>query len=95
MFFSSPLVLFTCVALATAGLVVGPLCPSVRPASHLSATLYGYQVCIIRNSKSFHSFLFQLCLFHMLKMCTFYFVHISFFSFLRGVELRDFFYPKC
>ena len=68
---------------------------SVRPASRLSATLYGYQVCVICNSKSFHSFLFQLCLFHMLKMCTFYFVHISFFSFLRGVELRDFFYPKC
>ena len=38
MVFSSPLVLFTCVALAIACVVVGPLCHSVRP----SVTLYGY-----------------------------------------------------
>ena len=33
---------------------------------------------------------------HTLKMCTFYFVHISyFFSFLRGVKLWHFFHLKC
>ena len=28
---------------------------------------------------------------HILKMCTSYFVHVSFFFILRGVELRHFF----
>ena len=37
MFFSSPLVLFTCVLLAKAGLVVGPLPPSVRPQHFMGA----------------------------------------------------------
>ena len=62
----------TCVALAKAGLVVGPLRPSVR-------NTLGCQVCVICNSKSFYSFLFKLCLMivHILKMCTFYFVHVS------------------
>ena len=41
--------------------------------------LWGCLVCVICNSKSFHSFLFKLCLMivHILKMCTFYFVHLS------------------
>ena len=97
--FSSPLVPFTCVAIAIAGLVVGPPCLSVCLSGRPSVTLYGFQVCVICNSKSFHSFSFKLCLMnvHILKMCTSYFMHVSifFFSFLRGVELRDFFYPKC
>ena len=33
---------------------MGPLC--------LSATLLGYLVCVIGISKSFHSFLFKLCI---------------------------------
>ena len=31
---------------------------------------------------------------HILMIYTFYFVHVSFFTFLRGVELRDFFYIR-
>ena len=48
------------------------ICPSVR-------NTLGYQVCVICNSKTLHSFLFKLCLMiiHILKMCTFYFVHVS------------------
>ena len=78
--------IFTCVALAKAGLVVGPLrlsvhlsvCPFVCPSVSLSATLMGCLVCVICNSNSFHSFIFKLCLMivHTLKMCTSYFVHI-------------------
>ena len=74
------LVIFTCVALAKAGLVVGPLRPSVRPVVRPSVrNALGCQVCVICNSKSFHSFLFKLCLMivHILKMCTSYFVHVS------------------
>ena len=50
--------------------------PSVRPS--VRNTL-GYQVCVICNSKTFHSFLFKICLMiiHILKMCTSYFVHVS------------------
>ena len=62
----------TCVALAKAGLVVGPLCRSGRPS--VPNTL-GCQVYIICNSKSFHSFSFKLCqmIFHILKiLCTFH-----------------------
>ena len=84
---------FTCVALAKAGLVVGPLRPSVCSSVRLPATLLGSQVCAICNSKSFYFFLFKLCILiiHTLKLCTSYFVHISyiFFSILRGVELRN------
>ena len=84
--------LFTCVALARAGLVVGPLRPSGRPSVRLSVcpsvrpsvcpsvrNTLGCQVCVICNSKTFHSFLFKLCLMivHILKMCTSYFVHVS------------------
>ena len=61
--------LVTCVALAKAGLVVGPLrpsvcpfvCSSVRPSVRLSATLLGCLVCVICNSNSFHTFIFKLC----------------------------------
>ena len=60
----------TCVALAKAGLVVGPLRSSI---------LLGCLVCKICNSKGFHSFLFKHCIMivRVLKMCTSYFVHIS------------------
>ena len=47
--------------------------------------------CVICNSKSFHSFLFKLCIVivYILKMRTFYFVHIFRPLFIyRGVELR-------
>ena len=51
-------------------------------------------VCVICNSKSFHLFLFKLCIMivYKLKMCTSYFVFIlSIFSyFLLGVQLRHF-----
>ena len=61
--------------------------------------LKGCLVCVICNTNSIHSFLFKLCIMivHILKMCTFYFVHISgfLFLFLRGVEPRHFFHPKC
>ena len=76
--------------------------PSVRPSVCLSVcpsvrNTLGCQV--ICNSKSFHSFLFKLCLMivHILKMCTSYFVHVSYFFsyFFRGVELRHFFHPQC
>ena len=83
--------LFTCVALAKAGLVVGPLrpsvrlsvrpsvCRSVRPSVCPSATLLGCLVCVICNFKSFHSFLFKFCIMilYILKMCTSYFVNLS------------------
>ena len=66
-------VFFTHVALAKAGLVVGPLhpmsvCMSVHPSVHLFVHLsarmsvpktLGCQVCIISNSKSVHSFFIQ------------------------------------
>ena len=45
--------MFTCVALAKAGLVVGPLRPSGRPSVRNTLEC---QVCVICNSKSFHSF---------------------------------------
>ena len=49
---------------------------SVSPSVH--PHLLGYLVYVIFNSKSFHSFLFQLCIMivNILMMCTFYFVHI-------------------
>ena len=58
-----------------AGLVVDPLHPYVCPTT----TILGCLACVICNSKSFHSFIFKLCIMivHTLKMCTFYFVHIS------------------
>ena len=57
-------------------------------------------VCVICNSNIFHSFIFKLYILigHLLKMCSFYFAHISIvniFSFLRGDELRHFFHSKC
>ena len=54
--------------------------PSVRPSVCPSVrNTLGCQVCVICNSKSFHSFLFKLCpmIVHILKMCTSYFVHVS------------------
>ena len=58
----------------------------------------GCLICVICNSKSFHSFLFKLniMIVHLLKMytsilCTFH----DYFSSLMGVELRHFFHPKC
>ena len=63
--------------------------PSVRRPS---ATLYGCQVCVICNSKCFHSFVFKLCLMivHILKMCIFYLCTFHFFLIFDGFELRHF-----
>ena len=57
----------TWVALVKVGLVMGLI---VR----LSATLLECLVCVICNSKNFHSFLFKLCIIivHILKICTSY-----------------------
>ena len=65
---------------------------SVRPA-----TLLGCLVCVICNSKSFLSFLFKLCIIivHILKICTCYFVHISWmFALFWGVLNLDVFLSK-
>ena len=65
-------------------------CKSVRR----SATLLKCLVCVICNSKSFHSFSFKLCIMivQILKMCTSYFVHISwiFSQFWRVLNLDIF-----
>ena len=58
----------------------------------------GCLVCVICNSNSFHSFIFNLCIMivHTLKMCTFYFVYISCFFFpVFGVLNFDIFSVKC
>ena len=55
----------------------------------------GCLVCVICNSNSFDSFIFKLCIVivNTLKMCTFYFVHISiyFYYIFGGVELWIFY----
>ena len=45
--------------------------------------LMGCLVCVICNSNNFHPFVFKLCIMivYTLKMCTFYFVHISWIFF--------------
>ena len=57
------------------------VCLSVCQSVRLSATLLGCLVCVICNSKTFHSFLFKLFIMivHTLKVCTFYVVHISWY----------------
>ena len=75
-----------------------PLSPSVHlsvlPSDCSSWTLFGCLVCVIYNSKRFHSFLFKLCIMivHILKMCTLFCAHsMSIFLFLMYVvELRRF-----
>ena len=50
-------------------------------------------VCVICNFNSFQSFIAKrrTMIVHTLKMCTFYFMHVSFyFLILTGVELRHF-----
>ena len=93
MFSSSPLVRFACVALAKAGLVVGPLPPSVRPSVHSSVKLYGYQVCVICNSKMF-SFLFIQTLpnesSHIAEVHLLFCARFIFFLIFDEVELRLF-----
>ena len=58
-----------------------------------SEMLRGCLVCVICNSNSIHSFVFipNIMIVHTLKMCTFHFVHISYFFYLLTiVELRHF-----
>ena len=70
--------IFTCITLMKAGLVM------VHPSLCPSAALLGCQVCVIRNFKSFNSFIFKLCIkiAHTLKcasaiQCTIYeYTHI-------------------
>ena len=57
-------------------------------------------VCVTYNSNTFHSFRFKLCIMfvHTLKMCTFYFLHISRYKkkiIFGGLELRHFLSSKC
>ena len=56
-----PVDIITCITLAKAGLVIGHLPPYIRPSVCPSASLLGCLVCVICNSKSFHSFIFKLC----------------------------------
>ena len=69
--------------LQNAGLVLDP----VPPVSYLSATLLGFPVCIICNYKSFHSFIFKLCIdiegVHLL-FCANLIIIFSFFSTLNA-----------
>ena len=53
----------------------------------------GCLVCVICNSNSIHYFIFKLCIMvvHTLKMCTSYFVQISFFSLFRQMLNLDIF----
>ena len=56
--------------------------------------LRGCLVCAICNSNSIHSFIFKLCIMivHTLKMCTLYFIHISWiFFYFFGVLNIDIF----
>ena len=72
-------VCFTCVALVKYGVVLGPVRPSVHPFVRLSILkTFECLVCVICNSKNFHSFQFKLCVMivHILKMRTSSFVHI-------------------
>ena len=66
----------SCVTLAKAGLVLGPLRPSILLSIRNTFRVPSFVIC---NSKSFHFFMFKLCLMivHTLNTCTFYFVHIS------------------
>ena len=93
--------IFTCVALAEAGLVTGPLRPSVRPSVRLSVRpqhFRGYQVCVICNSKSLYSFSFETLPYdcsHIENVHLLFCARFIFFSFLRGVDLRHYYHPKC
>ena len=61
---------------------------TLRPSVHLPATLFGCLVCVIFNFKSFHSFLFKICIMivHTLNMYTFYFVEFDkIFSYILGL----------
>ena len=93
---------FTSVALAKAGLINSASTSSVRPSVGSfvrpfvcpSATLLGCLVCVICNSKSFHFFLFKLCIMiiHTLNMCLPFLCKFDkHFLIFRAVELRHFF----
>ena len=78
------------------GLVVPSICLALRLSIRPSTTFW-YLVCVICNSKSFHSFLFNLCIMIVLilKMCTSYIEHISqFFLTFEGCWTKTFFHPK-
>ena len=88
--------IFTCVALGKAGLVVGPLRPSVRLSVrntfgvHSLCNLYLQQfsflyIQILPNDCSYIEDVHLLFCAHL----------ISIFSFFTGVELRHFFHPNC
>ena len=79
-----------------AGLVVGPLLPSVSQ----SATFFGRLVCVICNSNSFHSFLYIQTLHndcsYIEDVHLLFCAHlINILSFFTCVELRHVFHPKC
>ena len=91
-----PVDIITCVTLAKAGLVIGQLPPSIHPSFSLS-------ICITFGVPSLCNLLLQKFLFlyiqtlqnGILKMCTYYFVHISLiFSQVLGVLNLDIFPSK-
>ena len=60
-------------------------------------TLRLFLVCVIWNSKRFHSLIFKLCIMivHTLNMCLSFLCNLIIVSYIRFVELRHFFHPKC
>ena len=57
----------------------------------------GVPFCAICNSNSIHSLIFKLCIIivHTFKMCTSYFVRVSYFFKIILTGVRHFFHPKC
>ena len=91
-----PFDIITCVTLAKADLVMGPLCPSILLSVCLSVcNTFGVTSLCNLYLQNF-SFLFIQTLHNdILKMCTSYFVHISWiFSQFLGVLNLDIFLPK-
>ena len=63
-----------------------------------SEMLRWFLVCVICNSKSFHSLIFKLCIMivHTLNMCLSFLCKFDkHFLIFRAVELRHFSHPKC
>ena len=91
-----PVDIITCVTLAKAGLVIGQLPPSIHPSFSLSICItFGVpSLCNLLLQK--FSFLYIQTLQNgILKMCTYYFVHISWiFSQVLGVLNLDIFPSK-
>ena len=68
-------------------LLLGLLTLDIFPSEMFKGCL----VCVICNSNSIQSFIFKLCkmIVHTLKMCTSYFMHISFFFSFLGSSFKS------